>query len=92
MKHIDRPTGAAGLALASVYQLAPSILVPRGRKLVINRETTPGGYWEGERIYSGRVSDQVVFRVGVPDSGEGTHALQLWLKAHKVKSYTYEAA
>lgn len=87
MKHINRPAGAHGIMLATVYHTNAE--APRNRKVTITRKTSPGGYWEGERVYTGRVGSSEAFRVGVPDSGEGTNAFMLWLQSNKIRNYSF---
>jgi hypothetical protein len=89
MKHIDRPAGAHGIMLVSVYHTNAE--APRNRKFTITRETTPGGYWEGERVYTGRAGNMAAFKVGVPDSGEGTNAFRCWMRANQITNYSFTA-
>jgi hypothetical protein len=75
--------------LVSVYHTNAE--APRNRKFTITRETTPGGYWEGERVYTGRAGNMAAFKVGVPDSGEGTNAFRCWMRANQITNYSFTA-
>ena len=59
-------------------------LTARG-KIEVLRDTIPGGYWDGSRVYIGTQKGREIFRVSVVDSGEGGHHLREWLKKHKLE-------
>jgi hypothetical protein len=59
--------------------------------VVVVRQKTQGGYWDGSRIYIGSYQEQEVFIVSVPDSGEGTSRFQDWLIEQGVSVQRYVA-